>query len=70
MCQLRHSKYTCCMDKMFGYEIKVRLPPSLANEGMKSLVTEDILKKYWRVWIVNKMNLEKFQKQRQICQFK
>ena len=49
MCQLRHSKYTCCMDKMFGYEIKVRLPPSLANEGMKSLVTEDILKKYWRV---------------------
>jgi hypothetical protein len=37
------------MDKMFGYEIKVRLPPSLGSEGIKSLVTEDILKKYWRV---------------------
>jgi len=41
------------MDKMFGYEIKVRLLPSLANEGMKSFVTEDILKIYRRVWILN-----------------
>jgi len=58
------------MDKMFGYEIKVGLPPSLAKEGIKSLVTEDILKKYRREGILDEevMNLEKLQKQ--ICQFK
>jgi len=55
---------------MFGYEIKVGLPPSLAKEGIKSLVTEDILKKYRREGILDEevMNLEKLQKQ--ICQFK
>jgi hypothetical protein len=48
------------------------LSPSLANEGIKSLVTEDILKKYRREWILDEemMNLEKLQKQKLICQFK
>jgi DNA-binding Lrp family transcriptional regulator len=36
------------MNKMFGYEIKVGLPPTLANEDLKRLVTDGILKKYRR----------------------